>query len=161
MLSKASNVELLMELAKRLGAVKKAAPPLKITPYQIMCIMEKEDLRINGGSGNVMNTCLELAGYETSESFLNYGRKIGLNELEPGDIVVSEKCGVTPRSHVAFVKIVGFNFIEVVGGNREDGIDTKKYFMNSAGTYQTFRRITDMNKIGEPDRKALEGLGII
>jgi len=111
-----------------------------------------------------VNACLKLAGYEMSEkvpvarSFETYGRAVNnVFSWKKGDIIVFKHGNSSWQGHVGFLTDFSPDNFLVTGGNQNDKMCTKKYPRSEHARLQvtTLRRITDMNKVGEPDLQTL------
>ena len=117
-----------------------------------------------------VNVCLKLAGYETSKSipvarsFENYGSSLNYKSYQEGDIIVFKNVDGSWQGHVGFVS----NFDEdeniflVASGNQDNKMCFKNYFVE--GNYlelSCIRRITDKEKVKNPDYKTLKDWGLL
>jgi len=110
-----------------------------------------------------LNACLKLAGYEmsdavpTARSFETYGKQVATSTVRQGDIAVFESTTSSWKGHVGFVKSVNRMIIAVAGGNQGNEMRVSNYAWQSPILkLKCFRRVTDMNKVGEPDWKTLK-----
>lgn len=109
-----------------------------------------------------VNACLKLAGYEMSESvpasrsFESYGKAVVLSDAQEGDIVHFQKRGSSWAGHVGFLQEKLPNTIIVSGGNQSNKMCDKEYsYAGSSLVVEGYRRITEMNRVGEPDWETL------
>lgn len=117
-----------------------------------------------------LNACLKLAGYEMSEkvpssrSFDTYGKNIIIiDEAEKGDIIIFHNKNSSWAGHVGFFKeYLSDGRIKVSGANQRDKMCDAIF--NKVGTnlmLSSIRRITEMNRISEPDWETLSEWGLI
>lgn len=69
-----------------------------------------------------VGSCLKNTGYGNTgslaaRSYLNFGERVAVNEIQPGDIVIWTRGGATWQGHVEIVAKKRGLFLDVIGGN--------------------------------------------